>query len=56
MDALFLECLSKDPALRPASADALWERLDALPMAAGWDQRRARAWWELHEPEFAEKA
>ena len=52
LDALVLECLSKEPALRPASADVLWERLDTLPVANQWDQRRARAWWELHEPEL----
>jgi hypothetical protein len=52
MDALVLECLQKDPALRPASADILWERLDKLQLVSPWDQRRARQWWELHEPEL----
>ncbi len=56
LDALVLECLAKQPALRPGSADVLWERLDALPVAARWDRRRARAWWELHEPELADGA
>lgn len=52
VDALLLECLSKDPSLRPASADVLWQRLDHLSVAHRWDLRRARAWWELHEPEL----
>jgi len=33
LDALVLECLEKDPARRP-TADALWERLDRVPIAA----------------------
>jgi serine/threonine-protein kinase len=52
MDALVLECLSKDPSRRPASADDLRERLNALPDPTPWDQPRARAWWEQHEPEL----
>jgi DNA-binding NtrC family response regulator len=52
LDALILECLSKDPSLRPAEADVLWERFDNVPIAE-WDQHRARAWWEQHEPELA---
>jgi serine/threonine-protein kinase len=53
MDALVLECLSKDPARRPASADVLWERLNSVRLTERWDQRRARAWWEQHEPALA---
>ncbi len=50
LDALVLECLSKEPALRPHSAETLWERLDAVPMGVVWDQRAAREWWRHHEP------
>jgi DNA-binding NtrC family response regulator len=50
VDAVVLECLAKAPSSRPATADVLWERLDALTSSGRWDQRRARAWWELHEP------
>jgi len=56
MDALVLECLSKDTSLRPPTADVLWQRLDKLSVHAGWDQQRARRWWELHEPEMISKA
>jgi hypothetical protein len=55
VDALVLECLSKDPSLRPASADVLWQRLSALSVADRWDQRRARTWWELHDPELTRR-
>ncbi len=52
MDELILECLAKDPSRRPASAEALWERLDRVRVTAQWNQRRARTWWEMHEPEL----
>jgi serine/threonine-protein kinase len=52
LDALVLDCLEKDPSLRPATADALWDRLDRVPLADEWNQRRARTWWEMHEPEL----
>jgi serine/threonine-protein kinase len=50
LDALVLECLSKDPACRPASSQVLSERLESIPVAKAWDQTRARTWWEQHEP------
>jgi serine/threonine-protein kinase len=52
MDELILECLAKDPSRRPASAEALWDRLDRMRVVAEWNQRRARTWWEMHEPEL----
>jgi serine/threonine protein kinase len=52
IDALVLECLEKDPARRPASVDMLWERLDRVPLTREWNQRHARLWWEMHEPEL----
>jgi DNA-binding NtrC family response regulator len=50
MDALVLECLSKDPALRPPTADELWDRLHHLRLPEQWNHQRARAWWDAHEP------
>lgn len=55
-DALILQCLSKEPARRPRSADELIKQLDALGLAARWEPRQARSWWELHEPELSEQS
>jgi DNA-binding NtrC family response regulator len=52
LDALVLECLAKEPDRRPASSDILSERLAALALNEPWTQRRARQWWEEHEPEL----
>jgi DNA-binding NtrC family response regulator len=51
LDALVLECLAKDP-----SGSLLLERLDRIPLASPWDERRARTWWDLHEPEPVRQA
>ena len=56
LDALVVECLAKDPAQRPAGAEALAARLDALSVAGWWTQQQARAWWGLHEPELIDPA
>jgi serine/threonine-protein kinase len=52
MDTLVLECLEKEPSRRPASADVLLDRLERVPVQSEWNQRRARTWWEMHEPEL----
>ena len=49
-DALILECLAKTPMDRPASAEILAQRLQALEDVASWDRTQARAWWNLHRP------
>jgi serine/threonine-protein kinase len=56
LDAVVLECLSKDPSRRPRSAELLWDRLAVLSITMVWDQRRAREWWELHEPQLSVRA
>jgi serine/threonine-protein kinase len=56
LDALVLECLSKDPRDRPADAERLASRLDSLSVAGWWTQQKARAWWALHEPELLDPA
>jgi serine/threonine-protein kinase len=52
LDVLVLECLAKDPLRRPATVDVLLEGLDRIPLARRWDQRAARKWWDIHEPEL----
>jgi DNA-binding NtrC family response regulator len=54
LDALVLECLAKDPAGRPRTADALRSRLQKLPLRP-WDPHRAKSWWEMHEPELVSR-
>ena len=56
LDALVVECLSKDPRDRPADADRLASRLDNLSVANWWTQQKARGWWAVHEPELLEPA
>lgn len=50
LDALIMECLAKDPAVRPASAAVLSERLAATVRADAWTFDSAHAWWEQHRP------
>jgi serine/threonine-protein kinase len=47
---LVLECLAKDPARRPASAEAVSERLGAVPLTSMWTAERAEQWWAMHRP------
>jgi eukaryotic-like serine/threonine-protein kinase len=49
LERLVLECLAKDRHERPASADAMLERLRALPIAR-WDAERSRQWWTSRAP------
>jgi hypothetical protein len=54
LDQVVLACLAKDPRQRPASADVLAQSLDRLTTTHPWQQRQAKSWWELHEPELSE--
>jgi serine/threonine-protein kinase len=47
---LILSCLAKVPESRPASAEAVAERLDAIRLESPWTSRRARVWWDRHRP------
>ncbi len=42
---LVMNCLAKDPAQRPQTAEAVLERLQACPEAGAWVGRDARTWW-----------
>ena len=49
--ALVLECLAKDKASRPRSADIVAQRLAEL--SGTWTPASARTWWQTHQPGVA---
>jgi serine/threonine-protein kinase len=49
LDRILLDCLAKDPGLRPATADELATRLRAASVEAGrWTEEEAHRWWARH--------
>jgi len=50
LDRVVLDCLAKEPAARPQSADELAERLSAMPLARPWTEALAREWWKTTRP------
>jgi serine/threonine-protein kinase len=45
LERLVLDCLAKDPALRPETAQALSTRLASCDDVEPWDAEMARKWW-----------
>jgi eukaryotic-like serine/threonine-protein kinase len=50
LDQLILDCLEKDPVSRPQTARELSRRLGEIAAGEGWDQDRAKEWWERVRP------
>jgi serine/threonine protein kinase len=50
LEDLVMQCLEKDPARRPAGAEVVSDRLDAVPLTSVWTAERAEQWWATHRP------
>jgi len=53
LELAIMACLAKDPAERPANADALAGLLRSVKLDHPWDAARAAAWWDTHRPRGA---
>jgi serine/threonine protein kinase len=50
LEQLIMDCLDKDPARRPASAELLAQRLATCRVPEQWTRERAGRWWQTHVP------
>jgi serine/threonine-protein kinase len=50
LEQLIMDCLEKDPARRPATAEILAQQLSACRLPESWSHERAEEWWQTHVP------
>lgn len=50
LDRAIMMCLAKEPAERPADADALMRVLESCQGTGSWTQEQAEGWWCTHVP------
>src|SRR4051794_12269380 len=50
LEDLVMACLEKDPGRRPATAETVSSRLDAISLEKPWTVERAERWWATHRP------
>jgi eukaryotic-like serine/threonine-protein kinase len=50
LEAIVLDCLAKEPAHRPQTADQLALRLESVRLGEAWTPLRAKEWWDEHRP------
>ena len=50
LESIILQCLRRDPNLRPQSAAELRDKLSKLPRAAEWDRAARTSWWARYQP------
>ena len=53
LEQVVLDCLKKDPAARPQTAEQVAGRLREVPLERTWTPFLAARWWEAHLPKSA---
>jgi len=52
LDEIVLQCLQKDPNLRPQNAEELLKLLDRMKIREPWNHEEAKSWWQRHLPDM----
>lgn len=56
LEQIVMQCLEKDPANRPRSAEELRQRLSEIETPEPWTEPRAMEWWQTHLPDLTASA